>query len=214
MYKNITMAQSGHIIQIYKSRNNILEILKSQGYNVSDYEGAGINEVNSMVLSNQLHMKLKKNDDSKMVYIVYHLAKTLSHTNITEYVDDLFHLENVLTKKDDLIIIMKDEPNESLVKILKNIWEKERIYINVFNIKRLQFNILKHELVPPHTVLSKEEADAMKKKFNITDDSQLPDISRFGPVAQAICIRPGEICKIQRSSRSAITSDFYRICSA
>jgi len=42
----------------------------------------------------------------------------------------------------------------------------------------------------------------------------LPDISRFGPVAQAICIRPGEICKIQRSSRSAITSDFYRICSA
>ena len=208
------MAQSGHIIQIYKSRINILEILKSQDYNVSDYEGSGINEVHSMFLKNQLDMKLKKKDESKTAYIVYHLAKTLSHTNLSEYIDDLYNLETVLTKKDDLIIIMKDEPNESLVKVLKNIWEKDHIYINVFNIKRLQFNILKHELVPPHSVLTKEEADEMKKKFNITHDSQLPDISRFGPVAQAICIRPGEICKVQRSSLSAITSDFYRICSA
>ena len=208
------MAQSGHIIQIYKSRINILEILKSQDYNVSDYVGSGINEVHSMFLKNQLDMKLKKKDESKTAYIVYHLAKTLSHTNLSEYIDDLYNLETVLTKKDDLIIIMKDEPNESLVKVLKNIWEKDHIYINVFNIKRLQFNILKHELVPPHSVLTKEEADEMKKKFNITHDSQLPDISRFGPVAQAICIRPGEICKVQRSSLSAITSDFYRICSA
>ena len=138
----------------------------------------------------------------------------MSHTNISEYIDDLYNLETVLTKKDDLIIIMKDEPNESLIKILKNIWEQDHIYINVFNIKRLQFNILKHELVPPHSVLTKEEAIKMKEKFNITEDSQLSDISRFGPVAQAICIRPGEICKIQRPSCSAITSDFYRICSA
>ena len=208
------MEQSGHIIQIYKSRINILEILKSQGYNISNYEGSGINEVNSMVRSNQLDMLLKKNDESKKVYIKYHLAKTLSHTNISEYIEDLYNIDTVLTKKDDLIIIMKDEPNESLIKVLKNTWEQDHIYINVFNIKRLQFNILKHELVPPHSVLTEEQAIEMRKKFNITEDSQLPDISRFGPVAQAICIRPGEICKIIRSSNSAIMSDFYRICSA
>jgi DNA-directed RNA polymerase subunit H (RpoH/RPB5) len=207
------MAQSGNIIQIYKSRINILEILKTQDYNVSDYEGSGINEVNSMNKSNQLDMLLSKNDNSKKVYIKYHSAKTLSHSNITQYIDDLFNIDNILKNKDDLIIIMKDEPNESLVKVLKNIWEKEHKYINVFNIKRLQYNILKHELVPPHVVLTQEEAKEIKNKFNITDDSQIPDISRFGPVAQAICIRPGELCKITRSSRSAITSEFYRICS-
>jgi len=207
------MAQSGNIIQIYKSRINILEILKTQDYNVSDYEGSGINEVNSMNKSNQLDMLLSKNDNSKKVYIKYHSAKTLSHSNITQYIDDLFNIDNILKNKDDLVIIMKDEPNESLVKVLKNIWEKEHKYINVFNIKRLQYNILKHELVPPHVVLTQEEAKEVKTKFNITDDSQIPDISRFGPVAQAICIRPGELCKITRSSRSAITSEFYRICS-
>lgn len=207
------MAQSGHIIQIYKSRINILEILKSQNYNISDYEGSGINEVHSMFNSNQLDMLLTKNDESKKLYIKYHSEKTLTYAHITSYIDDLYNIDNVLTKKDDLIIIYKDEPNESVIKILKNIWEQEHIYINVFNIKRLQFNILKHELVPPHSVLSDQEAIQMKKDFNITDDSQLPDISRFGPVAQAICIRPGQICKIQRSSRSATISNFYRICS-
>jgi DNA-directed RNA polymerase subunit H (RpoH/RPB5) len=207
------MAQSGNIIQIYKSRINILEILKTQDYNVSDYEGSGINEVNSMNKSNQLDMLLSKNDNSKKVYIKYHSAKTLSHSNITQYIDDLFNIDNILKKQDDLVIIMKDEPNESLVKVLKNIWEKEHNFIIVFNIKRLQYNILKHELVPPHVVLTQEEAKEVKTKFNITDDSQIPDISRFGPVAQAICIRPGELCKITRSSRSAIKSEFYRICS-
>ncbi len=207
------MEKIGNIVQIYKSRINILEILKSQDYNVSDYEGSGINEVNSMNSSNQLDMLLSKNDNSKKAYIKYHTAKTLNHSNITQYIDDLFNIDNILGKNDDLIIIMKDEPNESLIKILKNIWKQEKIYINVFNINRLQYNILKHELVPPHHVLTQEEAKEVKTKFNITDDSQIPDISRFGPVAQAICIRPGELCKIIRSSRSAITTDFYRICS-
>ena len=29
-------------------------------------------------------------------------------------VEDLFHLENILSKKDDFIIITKDEPNDTL----------------------------------------------------------------------------------------------------
>ena len=97
--------------------------------------------------------------------------------------------------------------------MVRNIWEQDRIYINIFNIKRLQFNILKHELVPPHIVLTNEEANEVKKKYNITDEKiQLPDISRFDPVAQAICIRPGELCRIERPSKTSIISNYYRIC--
>jgi DNA-directed RNA polymerase I, II, and III subunit RPABC1 len=207
------MEESGHIIQIYKSRINILEILKSQGYNVSNYEGSGINEVNSLFLSNQMSMLLHKNDESKKAYITYHFEKTLSQKNINEYIEDLFTIDKVLEKKDDFIIIINDEPNDSLIKMIRNIWEQDHIYINIFNIKRLQYNILKHELVPPHFVLTNEEATEVKKKYNITDEkTQLPDISRFDPVAQAICIRPGEICRIERPSKTSIISNYYRIC--
>ena len=211
------MSQGGNIIaQIYKSRLTIIAHLKTQGYDTSNYENFGINEVNIMYTSKQLDMLLKKNDvnDTK-TYVKYHpLTKILSVKNIREYIDDLFELEEVLKKNDNLIIIIKDEPNETLQKILRNIWEQDKIFIIILNINRLQYNVLEHELVPPHRVLNDTEEERFREKYNITDDKQIPDISRFGPVAQAIGIRPGKICHIIRPSKTAITSNFYRICSS
>ena len=206
------MAQSGQIVEIYKSRNNILDILDNRNFDISNYEGSSINEVHTMFQAKQLDMLLT-NNEGKKVYIKYHLAKTLRQNNIQDYIDDLFNLEEILTKKDDLVIIIKDEPNDSINKILKNIWEQDNIFITIFNIKRLQFNILNHELVPQHIVLSKENEEKVKARYNISDNSQVPGISRFSPVAQAIGLRPGEMCEITRPSRTAITSEFYRICS-
>ena len=73
--------------------------------------------------------------------------------NIQEMIDDLFVLTETLKKTDTLFIIIKDDPNETLVNELKHIWESDGIFIVVENIKRLQFNILNHVLVPPHQVL-------------------------------------------------------------
>ncbi len=44
------------------------------------------------------------------------------------------------------------------------------------------------------------------------NDGQFPDISRFDPAAQAIGIRPGEVCEIIRPSKTAISAPYYRIC--
>jgi DNA-directed RNA polymerase subunit H (RpoH/RPB5) len=53
----------------------------------------------------------------------------------------------------------------------------------------------------------------MKQKYFITNPQvQLPNISRFSPVAQAIGLRPDQICKIIRPSKTAINTVFYRIC--
>ncbi len=52
----------------------------------------------------------------------------------------------------------------------------------------------------------------MRTKYNIMNDTQLPEISRFDPVAKAICIRPGEVCEIIRPSKTSIKSTYYRIC--
>ena len=209
------MSQNGNVVaQIYKSRLTIIAHLKSQGYDTADYENFGINEVNIMYNSKQLDMLLKKNDDTKS-YVKYHqLNKILSVKNIREYIDDLFELEEVLKKNDNLIIIIKDEPNETLQKILRNIWEQDKIFIIILNINRLQYNVLEHELVPPHRVLNAKEEEDFRKKYNVMDDKQVPDISRFSPVAQAIGIRPGNICHIIRTSKTAISSNFYRICSS
>ena len=107
---------------------------------------------------------------------------------------------------------MKDEPNDTIRKTLTNIWEQDGVFVIVINIKRLQYNIMNHQLVPPHIVLSSEEAEEVKRKYNILDNSQMPDISRFSPVSQVIGIRPGDICRIYRPSKTAIKAEFYRVC--
>ena len=208
------MTDSITVQKIYKSRNNLLDMLKDQDYDVSHYENVGINEINTLVTSKQLDMQLKKTNAEKKIYIKYHLAKALRLTNIQEYIEELFTIDEVLTKDDDLMIIVKDEPNETLIKNISAIWDTENIYINALAINRLQFNILNHSLVPKHRMLSNIEEEEIRKKYNIMDDKQMPDISRHSPVAQIIGLRPNKMCEIIRSSKTGIISKFYRICSS
>lgn len=204
--------QSGQIIETYNSRKTIIDLLEAQKYDVSQYKDFGINEVNTLFQTKQMDMLLRKTSEDKKVYVKYHLAKSLRPVNLYEYIEDLFTLEEVLNKKDDLIVIMKDEPNDTIRKTLTNIWEQDGVFVIVINIKRLQYNIMNHQLVPPHIVLSSEEAEEVKRKYNILDNSQMPDISRFSPVSQVIGIRPGDICRIYRPSKTAIKAEFYRVC--
>ena len=61
--------------------------------------------------------------------------------------------------------------------------------------------------------LSQDEKADFLSRYKIQDEVvQIPEISRFDPVAQAIILKPGEICSILRPSKTAITSMFYRIC--
>lgn len=208
------MSDNRNIISVFKSRNNILDILETRGFNVSNYKGFSVNEVHSLVTNNVLDMLVTNSDTGKKVYIKYfNLDKSIRPSNVHEIVESLFNIEQVLELEDELIIIVKDEPNETLQKLQVSIYEHDKIYINLINIERLQFNILNHSLVPKHTVLSDREKEEIKKKYNINRDFEFPSISRFDPLSQVLGIRPGELFEIERSSKTAIKSKFYRICS-
>ena len=213
-----TQNSSGIVSTVYKSRKTILDLMTKQNYAIDEYNNFSVNEVNTMLQNKQLDMLLEKKEEDpstkrkKKIYIRYYLAKTIRPQNIQEMIDDLFNLEEILTKDDTLMIITKDDMNETTTNLLKHIWEQDGIFIIIQNIKRLQFNILDHVLVPPHRVLTKDEVNVIKTKYNIMDDSQFPDISRFDSVAQVIGIRPGDVCEIIRPSKTAINSLYYRIC--
>tara|TARA_Y100000741_G_scaffold184059_1_gene139866 strand:+ start:2778 stop:3413 length:636 start_codon:yes stop_codon:yes gene_type:complete len=207
-----TINTNSHIISIYKSRKNLLEILEERGFDVTPYNNFSINEINIMLETNQLDMLLENTTTQKKIYVKFYVAKVLKTQNIYDMVEDIFHLENMLSKNDDFIIITKDEPNDTLKQNIKDIWMNENIYISLLNIKRLQFNALKHDSVPPHIKLTEIEKEQYKKKYNILDDSQIADISYFDPISLLSGFRPGDIIHIKRKSRTAIETDFYRIC--
>ena len=200
------------IISIFNSRKYLLEILNYRGFDTSNYENINISEIGILHEENQLDMLVTKPENGKKIYVKFYLEKTIKSQNIYSIIEDLFHLENILSKQDDLIIILKDEPNDTLIQTVKDIWTQENIYLSLITIKRLQFNILNHELVPKHIVLTKEEEEKFKKKYNILDNRNIPDISYFSPVSIVLGIRPNNIVKIERKSRTAVKTEYYRVC--
>ena len=68
-----TAKQTG---EVYKSRQVILEHLKNRGFDVSNYEGSSVNEVNTMLQTKQLDM-LVSTPSGKKAYVKYHILKNL-----------------------------------------------------------------------------------------------------------------------------------------
>lgn len=204
---------SNRILSIYNSRKNILEILESRGYDVDDYNLFSINEIDAMYKNNQLDMLLKNNKTSRTIYIKYYLnAKQVKKQDLDDIIEDLFVIDEVLTKDDTIIVITDDEPNDTITAKIKYLYDHDNIFVVINNIKRLQFNILEHSLVPKCNVLTDIEVEQLKHKYNLKSTKQLPEVSRFDPQALAICLRPGQVCRYIRKSTTAISTDYYRIC--
>ena len=213
------MAQSASysplVSKIYNSRLIILNILKEKrGFNVDDYEGFSVTEIYTQMKNEQLDMLVTNNETNKKIFVKYHLGTKLKSngTQIYEYVEDLFDIEEILDKDDELIIVTKDKVNDGLKQILTQLYVNDNKFVNIYYIDDYLVDKINHELVPEHNVLSEEKKKEIMQKYYTTNDSQFPEISRFDPQAQAIGARPSQMVEIIRSSPTAITTKFYRIC--
>jgi len=204
---------SNRILTVYKSRKTVLSQLEDQGFHVGDYELFSINEIDAMYANDQLDMLVSRKTDGKKTYVKYLLQiKQLRKDHLDQLVEDLYDVEQVLEKTDTLVVIVNEEPNDTIVTKLKYLYDHSGIFVVMHNIKRLQFNVLEHELVPPAVILTPEEVTELKTKFHIEKILQLPEISRFDPQALAIGLRPGEVIRILRKSNTAMNYNYYRVC--
>jgi DNA-directed RNA polymerase subunit H len=71
-------------------------------------------------------------------------------------------------------------------------------------------NIVEHELVPKHEVLSKEEAEKVLNSFKITKDN-LPVILSSDSVLTEIKAKAGDVLRITRKSETAGEAIYYRV---
>ena len=203
---------SNRILSIYKSRNTMIEQLQNLGYDMTDYAEFSINEIDAMNTNNQLDMLVSREDGQK-IYVKYLLnIKQLRKDNLDQLIEDLYDIETVLEKKDTLIIITNEEPNDTITQRIKYVYDHSGIFIVLHYIKRLQFNLLKHTLVPSSKILKEEELESLKAQYNLKTLMDLPEISRFDPQALALCLRPNQVIKIERKSDTALEYNYYRIC--
>ena len=204
---------SNLILSLYKSRNTIVELLEYQGYNIDNHMTFSINEIDAMYKNKQLDFLVTNQNNNTKTYIKYFLdSKQIKPNVLDEFIDELFHIETVLTKNDTLLIIVEDEPNDTIITKVKYLYDKMGIFVVLHRITRLQFNILNHNLVPKCEILDDEEVQQLQKTYNITDIKKIPEISRFDPQALAMSLRPGQICKFDRNSATSMNYTYYRIC--
>jgi len=220
---------SSLIVDIYKSRKHLLEMLEDRGYNVEHLNNYTSEEISIMArehLNNKFHMSeeigpldilLEKKNSSSLtekIYVKYKLEnKFKGTTQIKEQIVNIY--DKYITKKDTLVIInnnkllmsvgAKYKPEEDFV---NDLYTTKNYFIQVFGIENFKFNISHHNTVPKHRVLSNEEAKNIKN-CNV---KQLPTIKRDDPMAKYIGLRLNQVCEITRNNITTGSSILYRIC--
>ena len=197
--------------KLYKSRKVLLEQLKYLNYDVSAYTDYSINDIYILKENNQLSFMVQKENGQKK-YIYYHISKALRPAHIIDIVEQLYYAEEVLTKGDELCIIIKENLNSTIKTALDDIMIEENIFITVRGIDTMLVNILNNKLVPKHEILTKEEKVDIMKKYNIKDNKSIPEIGRYDPVSIILGLRPEQLCRITRPNKTALENLYYRIC--
>ncbi len=70
--------------------------------------------------------------------------------------------------------------------------------------------ILNHELVPEHEIISEKEKEELLKKYGISL-KQLPRILSSDPAISHLNCKPGDVIKIKRKSEVAGETIYYRV---
>ncbi|MFH1977936.1 MAG: DNA-directed RNA polymerase subunit H [Candidatus Aenigmatarchaeota archaeon] len=72
-------------------------------------------------------------------------------------------------------------------------------------------NILEHDLVSKHEILSKPDAKKLLEDLGIETSKLLPKIYSSDPVSKEINAKAGDVLKIIRKSITAGESTYYRV---
>ena len=97
-------SNSQTISKIYSSRKIMLDLAIERGFDTTDYENFTINEIQVLTTNKQLDMLLEKDDKTK-IYFKYHLGGTgsgftkLRGPHILDYIEDLYEIEEILSRK-------------------------------------------------------------------------------------------------------------------
>jgi DNA-directed RNA polymerases I, II, and III subunit RPABC1 len=204
------------INKLNTSRSVILDMLEKRGYSTEKYREFTINEIEKMY---NLHLSSKtilgpldmtiKNETSTL-YIKYILNMKIRITNIVNLINDL--TDNLLINNDTLILLTNDKiVNSTLDELLESIYQKNNIFIQIFNIDSVMIDITKHIFVPKHELIDQEEKEELFNKYNLTSYTQLPLITKDDPVCKYHGGKRNDIFKIINNSETSGIYISYRL---
>ena len=225
--------------QVLSSRKHLLEMLEDRGYNVDHLKNFTEDEIKEIMLNHitgkfitladigPLDIFLEKPIDNKSdksksettekIYVKYRMDSKFKGTaSLTAQILEIY--EKHLSTKDTLIILnlghitmkigVKDKVDEEYV---NDLLIKKNYFVQVYGLENFKFNVSKHQFVPKHIILTKQEAQEVIKKYDCSY-SNIPTIKRDDVQAKYLGLRPKQICKIIVENVSSGVTEKYRYC--
>jgi DNA-directed RNA polymerase subunit H (RpoH/RPB5) len=208
---------------LFKSRYITLEMLEYRGFQVDKYKNFTTAEMNVLaadIITSTPEPIISSNEKCH-IEVHYFLNKTnITPKNISQFVETIISKmeenlkANKLTKvKKDIILLVVNKPTQNVLVTVNQIYKTTGVYIQIFPLKNLMFNVTNHDLVPPHKKVDESFfEEKIKKYLNIESPEKLPIILNTDPVAMFIGLRPNDIVEICRPSKSAGKHIVYRYC--
>lgn len=182
------------IQDINRSLTTLFEMFQDRGYNLEGVDKYNIfNLIEKEGIKPIMEIKLMNK-----IKIVYYLPK-FRWNDIKQYFDDDFEL---------YILVLQSELTQSNMKQING-----SLKFEVHLLKKLQFNITKHILVPKHEIIRDPKVkEEIKQMYMLKSTSQIPIILKTDPVAKYYGIKSGDLVKITRPSETAGEYIMYRCC--
>lgn len=141
------------------------------------------------------------------LFIVYYNVKF----KVAEFNTNMFGKQKEVVKMTPdkkYIFVFKDEINNANTNHLDDLFPNNE----VFWLKHTLYRPDMHVNVPPHRKLSDKEVVDLMAKYDTDTKSVFPIILKTDVMAKFVGMSPGDIVEITRSSPTAGTYLYYRVC--
>jgi len=118
------------------------------------------------------------------------------------------HLRRIAKEKDIPGERLKVQMIDKLTRELE-MKDVRKYYSEIFGTE--EFDVLKHDLVPKHKILSPKEKIELKEKYNLKSLKQLPKMKISDPGVIAVGGVIGDVIEITRNSPTAKKTTYYRL---
>lgn len=182
---------------IIRSFGVILEMMTDRGDNVQHLTQANFKEV------------LQLDTMKPVIEVIINNTKIIYYTQPKPKWSDIKLFFEDKSPFETYILVVHENMTQNHMKSLTAL----NLNIEVRTLASLQFNIMKHVLVPKHELIkSKAEIDDIMAKYKLKSKFQLPIILKTDPVAKWLGLKNGDIVKITRNSPTSGEYIMYRCC--
>lgn len=182
-----------------RALSTLTEILTARGFTADKFEpiGSSIDETKMYTFGG--------------VLIIFSTKARVSERDLTTFIE--FAREN--NHSTGMIVVSMSRPSDTVLAGLRNyISNREAPFVQVFELRHLQFNISKHVKVPKHRLVKDTEIPDILLACNVDKPNLFRKIDSQDPMAKWIGARPGDVVEVTGMCETSAENKRYLFCMA